>query len=82
MSDGPHGLRKQGSGMGTDMLGINESEPATCFPAEVTTGASWDTEILEKIGAAFCLQHILSLLHGEVCSAVGNWRLRSRLEGG
>lgn len=52
MSDGPHGLRKQGSGMGTDMLGINESEPATCFPAEVTTGASWDTELLEKIGAA------------------------------
>ena len=30
MSDGPHGVRCQKNG--ADMLGVNESEPATCFP--------------------------------------------------
>ena len=52
MCDGPHGLRKQDLGGGTDMLGVNESRPATCFPAEVTTAGSWDPALLEEIGAA------------------------------
>ena len=34
------------------MLGINESVPATCFPAEVTTAASWDINLLERVGSA------------------------------
>ena len=39
-SDGPHGLRKQmGAG---DHLGLNESEPATCFPTAATVATSWD----------------------------------------
>ena len=50
MCDGPHGLRKQEHT--ADMLGVNESRKATCFPAEVTTAGSWDPELLEKIGAA------------------------------
>ena len=50
--DGPHGLRKQDLHGGTDMLGINESRPATCFPAEVTTAGSWDPELLTAVGAA------------------------------
>lgn len=50
MCDGPHGLRKQESS--ADMLGVNESRKATCFPAEVTTAASWDPALLEQIGAA------------------------------
>lgn len=50
MCDGPHGLRKQESE--ADMLGVNRSRSATCFPAEVTTADSWDTELMEKIGAA------------------------------
>ena len=37
MSDGPHGVRCQKNG--SDMLGVNESEPATCFPTAVTSGA-------------------------------------------
>ncbi len=50
MCDGPHGLRKQeGNG---DMLGINESSPATCFPTAVTTGMSWDVSLMERIGRA------------------------------
>lgn len=50
MCDGPHGLRKQEDT--ADMLGVNESRKATCFPAEVTTAASWDPELLEEIGSA------------------------------
>ena len=50
MCDGPHGLRKQENA--ADMLGVNKSRPATCFPAEVTTAASWDPKLLEQIGAA------------------------------
>ena len=50
MCDGPHGLRKQENA--ADMLGVNRSRPATCFPAAVTTAGSWDPELLEKIGAA------------------------------
>ncbi len=50
LCDGPHGLRKQENA--ADMLGVNNSRPATCFPAEVTTAGSWDPELLEQIGAA------------------------------
>ena len=50
MCDGPHGLRKQEDV--ADMLGVNESRKAVCFPAEVTTAGSWDPELLAEIGAA------------------------------
>ena len=50
MCDGPHGLRKQENA--ADMLGVNNSRPATCFPAEVTTAGSWDLVLLEQIGVA------------------------------
>ena len=50
MCDGPHGLRKQEDA--ADMLGVNASRPATCFPAEVTTAGSWNPELLTEVGAA------------------------------
>ena len=50
MSDGPHGVRCQKNG--ADMLGVNESEPATCFPTAVTSGAAWDAELLKAEGRA------------------------------
>ncbi len=50
MCDGPHGLRKQN--VESDMLGINNSYPATCFPAAVTTAGSWNRELLGEIGRA------------------------------
>ena len=50
MCDGPHGLRKQENV--ADMLGVNNSRPATCFPAEVTTAGSWDPKLMEQIGTA------------------------------
>ncbi len=52
MCDGPSGLRKQDVGKGTDMLGINKSFPATCFPASVTTSNTWNKELLFKLGEA------------------------------
>ncbi len=50
MCDGPHGLRKQEQV--SDILGINQSRPSTCFPPAVTTASTWDVSLLERIGAA------------------------------
>ena len=50
MSDGPHGLRCQTGS--SDMLGINNSEPATCFPTAVTAAQTWNTELIWKEGEA------------------------------
>ncbi len=60
MSDGPHGLRVQKGE--ADMLGVNNSEPATCFPTAVTSGATWDRELLESEGRAI----------GEECLSLGS----------
>lgn len=50
MSDGPHGLRKQTEE--SDAFGINDSHPATCFPAAVTAGATWDRRLYAMEGMA------------------------------
>jgi len=50
MSDGPHGLRCQEDAQ--DMLGINASLPATCFPTAVTAGATWNRELYAREGEA------------------------------
>lgn len=50
MSDGPHGLRKQTGA--ADHLGLNGSEPATCFPTAATLANSWDESLLTKVGHA------------------------------
>lgn len=49
MADGPHGLRKQEA---ADMLGINQSVPATSFPTAVSSACSWDRELLQLEGEA------------------------------
>ena len=56
MSDGPHGLRKQVES--ADMLGINESVPATSFPTAVLSACSWDKELLRKEGEAIAREAI------------------------
>ena len=50
MSDGPHGLRCQAGD--ADMIGINDSLPATCFPTAVTAGAAWNRELYAAEGEA------------------------------
>ena len=56
MSDGPHGLRKQAES--ADMLGINESIPATSFPTAVLSACSWDEELLKREGEAIAREAI------------------------
>jgi len=56
MSDGPHGLRKQPES--ADMLGINDSVPATSFPTAVLSACSWDKELLKKEGEAIAREAI------------------------
>lgn len=54
MTDGPHGLRKQvDTG---DNMGMNRSVPATSFPTAVSTGCSWDPELMERIGEAIAAE--------------------------
>ena len=65
VSDGPHGLRKQDSA--ADHLGVNESIKAVCFPAASATAASFDKDLLEKMGQAIgesCQHEALSVILG------------------
>ncbi|MBO7664208.1 MAG: glycoside hydrolase family 3 C-terminal domain-containing protein [Clostridia bacterium] len=65
VSDGPHGLRKQDQE--ADHLGINDSIKAVCFPAASATAASFDPEMMEKMGEALgeaCQHENLSVLLG------------------
>lgn len=48
VSDGPHGLRKQDQE--GDHLGVNESIKAVCFPAGCGTAASFNRELLNRMG--------------------------------
>lgn len=50
VSDGPNGLRKQD--LDADDPGVNKSIKAVCFPAGVNLAASFDTEIVERLGEA------------------------------
>lgn len=50
LSDGPHGLRKQGGK--EDHLGLNKSVPATCFPPAATLANSWDPQLAYRVGRA------------------------------
>ncbi|NLL80164.1 MAG: glycosyl hydrolase [Clostridiales bacterium] len=59
VSDGPHGLRKQD--LKADHLGVNESIKAVCFPAGCATAASFNRELITRMGEAL----------GEECQAEG-----------
>ncbi|MGV8908071.1 MAG: glycoside hydrolase family 3 C-terminal domain-containing protein [Propionicimonas sp.] len=59
LTDGPHGVRKQSGS--SDHVGINDSEPATCFPPAVGLASSWSARLLEEVGVAL----------GEECRALG-----------
>jgi len=59
MSDGPHGLRKQDDS--ADILGLNASTKATCFPPEVTLASSFDRRLIQNVGKAL----------GVECQALG-----------
>ena len=65
MTDGPHGLRKQGEG--GDHLGLQFSVAATCFPAACATACSFDEAMLFELGTALgeeCLAEGVSIILG------------------
>lgn len=73
MSDGPHGLRYQ-SGE-ADMIGVNQSDPATCFPTAVTAGATWNPELYADEGKAIgeeAMKHGVDVVLGPGCNIKRN----------
>lgn len=73
MSDGPHGLRCQEDA--ADMLGINKSLPATCFPTAVTACSTWNTELYGAEGEAIgkeALAYGVSVVLGPGCNIKRN----------
>lgn len=54
VADGPHGLRKQIDSH--DSIGRRGSVPATCFPPAVALGSTWDTALVERVGAAIAVE--------------------------
>ncbi|MFD4323610.1 glycoside hydrolase family 3 C-terminal domain-containing protein [Nocardioides sp. NPDC058538] len=50
MTDGPHGVRMQREA--ADHVGLNASEPATCFPTASSTGSTWNPELIAEMGVA------------------------------
>ena len=65
VTDGPHGLRKQGNG--NDHLGAHRSIPATCFPTASALASSWDVALMQEVGEALgatCVDEDVSVLLG------------------
>lgn len=62
MSDGPHGMRTQPSGVG-DHLGLNASMPATCFPTAATVANTWDEELIEEMGKTLAEEAVSMGVH-------------------
>ena len=65
LTDGPHGLRKQVDA--GDIIGINTSVPATCFPTASALAATWDRHLVSQVGAALadeCRQEKVSVILG------------------
>lgn len=50
VTDGPHGMRKQPDG--ADHMGLQRSVPATCFPTASALAASWNRELIHRVGVA------------------------------
>ncbi|ROR96895.1 beta-glucosidase [Salana multivorans] len=44
LSDGPHGVRRE--------VAARDSVPSTCFPTESALAATWDRDLVERVGAA------------------------------
>ena len=57
MADGPHGLRH----IADEMADVQQSEPATAFPTASLTAATWNRELITRMGRAL----------GEECKAQG-----------
>lgn len=65
LTDGPHGLRlEQGD---ASALGLRAAVPATCFPTASSLAATWDPELVRRVGQAIadeCLAHDVGVVLG------------------
>jgi beta-glucosidase len=57
LSDGPHGLRRAPA---TNKAGYGDQLPAVCFPTASALAATWDVDLIYKVGQAL----------GEECQAL------------
>ncbi|MCJ7694974.1 MAG: glycoside hydrolase family 3 protein, partial [Anaerolineaceae bacterium] len=65
VTDGPHGLRKQ-AGDSTKQV-LNDTIPATCFPTASALAATWNRDLIFRIGEALgeeCRQEKVSVILG------------------
>jgi beta-glucosidase len=65
VTDGPHGLRKQAGE--ADHIGLNESIPATCFPTASALAATWNRDLVYRVGVALgeeCRQEKVGVILG------------------
>ena len=65
ITDGPHGLRKQVGD--SAQLGLEESVPATCFPTASALAATWNRELIYRVGEALgeeCRQEKVGVILG------------------
>ena len=56
MSDGPNGVRKEGTGGENAMENSSKTLPATCFPCGSALACSWDNDLLYKVGKQIALE--------------------------
>jgi len=65
LTDGPHGLRKQAGA--SDMVELEDSVPATCFPTASALAATWNRELIFEVGKALgeeCRQEKVGVILG------------------
>lgn len=73
LTDGPHGLRKQGGK--ADHLGLNASIPSTCYPTAAGLANTWNEDLLIRMGEALGLEAAsegVSVLLGPGCNIKRN----------
>ena len=65
LTDGPHGLRKQT--VSGERIDLNASVPATCFPTAAALAATWNRDLVYRVGQALaqeCLAEKVAILLG------------------
>ncbi len=60
VADGPHGLRKAPD---SAMTGDGDQLPATCFPTASALAASWDRDLLRRVGKYIALECLAMRVH-------------------
>lgn len=60
VADGPHGLRKAPD---SAVPGFGDQHPATCFPTASALAASWDRDLLRRVGKYIALECLALRVH-------------------